>query len=189
MGAFSRQSPPFRSFKPCYLNQPRALATQLGRRLASVLKLVYRTQIGCVGKQRAQTSRARNCLSLQYLRETSYNPGLRSQLFTTLAISQVIKMPGKTYLPIHTSMPPPRSQPVKLVSVSAVEAFLADTPFASRSITELTGGHINYVYRIHLRTPFEGSKTVVLKHAQPFWKCSVVKSWEVERQVSASEYC
>jgi 5-methylthioribose kinase len=96
-------------------------------------------------------------------------------------------MPGKTYLPVHTGMPPPCSQPVNLVSVSAVEAFLADTPFASRSITELTGGKINYVYRIHLRTPFEGSKTVVLKHAQPFWKSSVVNSWEVGRQVRTGE--
>ncbi|KAF8264443.1 hypothetical protein EI94DRAFT_1805817 [Lactarius quietus] len=92
-------------------------------------------------------------------------------------------MPGKTHLPVHTSMYPPGSEPVKLVSVSAVEAFLADTPFASRSVTELTGGYINYVYRVHLRTPFEGSKTVVLKHAQPFWKTSVVNSWEVERQM------
>jgi 5-methylthioribose kinase len=96
-------------------------------------------------------------------------------------------MLGKTYLPVHYGMPPPCSQPVKLVSVSAVKAFLADTPFASRSITELTNGKVNYVYRIHLRTPFEGSKTVIFKHAQPFWKSSVVRSWEVERQVRASE--
>jgi 5-methylthioribose kinase len=96
-------------------------------------------------------------------------------------------MPGKTYLPVQSGMPSPCSQPVKLVSVSAVKAFLADTPFACRSITELTGGHINYVYRVHLQTPVEGSKTVVLKHAQPFWKSSVVKSWEVGRQVRAKE--
>jgi 5-methylthioribose kinase len=94
-------------------------------------------------------------------------------------------MPEKTYLQVHTSMPTPApcSQPVKLTSVSAVKAFLAGTPFASRSITELTGGYINYVYRIHLLKPFEGSQTVVLKHAQPFWKSSAVTSWEVERQV------
>ena len=101
----------------------------------------------------------------------------------------MIKMPGKTYLPVQSGMPPPCSQPAKLVSVSAVKAFLADTPFACRSISELTGGRINYVYRIRLRMPFEGSNTVVLKHAQPFWKSSVVKSWEVERQVRASEDC
>ena len=83
--------------------------------------------------------------------------------------------------------PAPCSQPVKLTSVSAVEAFLTDTPFASRSITELTGGYINYVYRIHLLMPFEGSQTVVLKHAQQFWRSSVVNSWEVERQVRARE--
>jgi 5-methylthioribose kinase len=70
-----------------------------------------------------------------------------------------------------------------LLSVSAVEAFLAGTPFASRSITDLTGGTVNYVYRINLLTPFDGSQTVVLKHAQPFWKSAVCNSWEVERQI------
>ena len=100
-----------------------------------------------------------------------------------LISSKVTKMPER-YLPVHPSMPAALcSQPVNLVSVSAVEEFLADTLFASRSITELTGGYINYVYRIHLLTPFEGGQTVVLKHAQPFWKSSVVKAWEVGRQV------
>jgi len=79
------------------------------------------------------------------------------------------------------------SKPVKLISVSAVETFLDGTPFASRCITDLTGGYINYVYRIHLLTPFEGSQTVVLKHAQPFWKSVVGNSWMVERQVRAKE--
>jgi len=94
-------------------------------------------------------------------------------------------MTEKRYLPVHHSMPIPApcSQPVKLMSVSAVEAFLTDTPFASRSVTELTGGTVNYVYRIQLLTPIEGSQTVVLKHAQPFWKSAVVNSWEVERQM------
>ena len=83
--------------------------------------------------------------------------------------------------------PAPCSQPVKLTSLSAVEAFLVDTPFASRSITDLTGGYINYVYRIHLLKPFEGSQTVVIKHAQPYWRSSVADSCEVERQVRATE--
>src|ERR1700733_5594550 len=98
-------------------------------------------------------------------------------------------MTEKCYLPVHPSMPIPSpcSQPVKLMSISAVEAFLADTPFASRSVTELTGGTVNYVYRIQLLTPIEGSQTVVLKHAQPFWKSAVVNSWEVVRQVRARE--
>ncbi|KAM6492895.1 Protein kinase-like domain containing protein [Amanita muscaria] len=54
-----------------------------------------------------------------------------------------------SYLPVHNGMPtsPPCSQPVKLMSASAVEAFLAGTPF--------------YLYRIQLLTPFEGSQTVV----------------------------
>ncbi|KAI9456939.1 kinase-like domain-containing protein [Boletus coccyginus] len=81
--------------------------------------------------------------------------------------------------------PAPSSHPLKLTSVSAVEAFLAGTPFASRSIADLTGGYVNYVYRIHLLIPFDGSQTVVLKHAQPFWKIPIGQcgAWEVERQV------
>lgn len=91
----------------------------------------------------------------------------------------------KSYLPFHSGMPTPApsSQPVKLITVSAVEAFLAGTPFASQSITDLTGGNINYLYRINLLTPYDGSQTVVLKHAQPFWKSAVGNPWEVERQV------
>ena len=91
----------------------------------------------------------------------------------------------ESYLPVHSGMPTPAqsSQPVELMTVSAIEAFLAGTPFASRSITDLTGGTINYLYRINLLTPFDGSQTVVLKHAQPFWKSAVCNSWGVERQV------
>ena len=90
-----------------------------------------------------------------------------------------------SYLPVHSGMPTslPCSQPVELTSVSAVEAFLACTPFASRSVTALPGGDINYLYRIQLLTPFEGGQTVVLKHAQPFWKTSLGTAWEVERLV------
>ena len=90
-----------------------------------------------------------------------------------------------SYLPVHSDMPtsPPCSQPVELMSVPAVEAFLVGTPFASQSITVLPGGTVNYLYRIQLLTPFEGSQTVVLKHAQPFWKSSLSTAWEVERQV------
>jgi hypothetical protein len=82
--------------------------------------------------------------------------------------------------------PAPSPHPVKLTTVSAVAEFLAGTPFASQSITDLTGGTVNYLYRIHLLTPFDGRETVVFKHAQPFWKTSVETPWEVERQVSAS---
>ena len=91
-----------------------------------------------------------------------------------------------TFLPVHPGMPIPLRS-VDLMSVPGVEAFLAGTSFASRSIAVLPGGTINYLYRIHLLTPFEGSQTVVLKHAQPFWKSSVTTSWEVERQVRLRE--
>ena len=96
-------------------------------------------------------------------------------------------MPRESYLPVHSGMPTTRapfSEPFKLMSAPAVGAFLAGTPFASRSITDLTGGYVNYVYRIHLLTPFEGTQTVILKHAQPFLKSSVDSALEVGRQVN-----
>ena len=73
-------------------------------------------------------------------------------------------------------MPKPTASPnvpPSLTSVPAVEAYIANTRFAGRSVTYLTGGNINYLYRIHLLVPFEGKQTVILKHAQ-----SVVKNWE-----------
>jgi 5-methylthioribose kinase len=100
-------------------------------------------------------------------------------------------MPKESYLPVYSGMPTaqasPSSEPVELMSASAVGAFLDSTPFASLSVTDLTGGLINYVYRIHLLAPFEGNQTVVLKHAQPFWKSVVSNPWGVERQVRERE--
>lgn len=110
-----------------------------------------------------------------------------AQIYTCLPIQSTsdVRMP-RNYLPVYSGMPSPvlSAHPANLTSLSAVEEFLAGTPFASRSITDLVGGTINYVYRIHLLTPFEGSQTVVLKHAQPFWKGSTGTCWEVERQVN-----
>jgi len=93
-------------------------------------------------------------------------------------------MPGSPH-PFHGAMPPPSqsSDPVDLTTVSAVAAFLDETPFASSSITELTGGSANYAYRLHLVTPFEGAQTLVLKHAQPHVKTFTALHFALIRQV------
>jgi 5-methylthioribose kinase len=57
-----------------------------------------------------------------------------------------------------------------LTTESGVEAYLADTPFASHTIASLSGGSANYTYRIRLSTPYEGQSTLVLKHAEPHVK-------------------
>jgi hypothetical protein len=91
------------------------------------------------------------------------------------------------HFPVHMGMPTPSpsSEPLKLTSVPAVEEFLAKTPFASRLVASLTGGNVNHLYRVHLLVPFEGSQTVVLKHAQPVLKNSGDITWVLERQVRA----
>ena len=88
-------------------------------------------------------------------------------------------------LPIHSGMPAPSpsSDPAALTTIPAVEAFLAGTPFASQSITDLTGGTANYAYRIYLTTPFDGHTTVVLKHAQPYVRTWISVSLDIARQV------
>ena len=81
---------------------------------------------------------------------------------------------------------PTAASPLELTSVPAVEAYLANTPHASQSVTYLTGGTINYLYQIHLLAPIEGCQTVVLKHAQPFMNDEGI-SCEPERQVRTGE--
>ncbi|KAF9526100.1 kinase-like domain-containing protein [Crepidotus variabilis] len=91
---------------------------------------------------------------------------------------------SSNYLPVYEGMPrfEESSPPATLTSTSAVEAFLAGTPFECRSVTQFTGGNINYVYRLHLATPIGDIKTVVLKHAQPFFRVCEEVVWELDRQ-------
>ncbi|KAF5378573.1 hypothetical protein D9615_007124 [Tricholomella constricta] len=73
-----------------------------------------------------------------------------------------------------------------LTSALGVQAYLASTPFASDTVTSISGGTANFAYRIHLMTPFEGQETLVLKHAQPYVKdLSCIPFW-LDRQ--AFEY-
>lgn len=70
-----------------------------------------------------------------------------------------------------------------LTTISAVKAYLVGTPFASHTITSLSGGTGNYAYRIHLSIPYEDQQTLVLKHAQPHVKNLTTISFGLERQV------
>ncbi|KAF8079097.1 kinase-like domain-containing protein [Lyophyllum atratum] len=69
-----------------------------------------------------------------------------------------------------------------LTTVEAVGAYLADSPFASGTVTVLSGGTANFAYRIHLDTPFEGQETLVLKHAQPYVKNLASLQFWLDRQ-------
>ncbi|KAJ6548137.1 kinase-like domain-containing protein [Mycena vulgaris] len=54
-----------------------------------------------------------------------------------------------------------------LATIAGAQAWLASTPFASTSITLLSGAHSNFTYRLHLTTPYNGHSTLVMKHAKP----------------------
>ena len=71
-----------------------------------------------------------------------------------------------------------------LATSSGVLAFLADTPFSSDIAIKLTGGYGNYVFRLHLKEPFEGRQTLVLKHGKPHLPGDESFKFSVERQVN-----
>lgn len=70
-----------------------------------------------------------------------------------------------------------------LATVEGVSAFLHDKHFDGHTITPLTGGFGNFVYRIHLREQYLGRKTVVLKHAKPYLPGARDFAFPLERQV------
>jgi len=50
-----------------------------------------------------------------------------------------------------------------------VQECLKDSPYACASLTRLSGGTANFVYRGTLVTPLEdGSKTIVIKHTESY---------------------
>ena len=70
-----------------------------------------------------------------------------------------------------------------LATEEGVRAYLAKTPFAIADIDPLSGGSANYVFRLHLLTPYRGHETLVFKHAKPYVKDSQEIAFTVERQV------
>jgi 5-methylthioribose kinase len=55
-----------------------------------------------------------------------------------------------------------------LATIAGVQRYLANTHFASDTISVLSGGFANFAYRIHLNDPFEGKGTFILKYAAPY---------------------
>ncbi|KAG5652930.1 hypothetical protein H0H81_003073 [Sphagnurus paluster] len=72
--------------------------------------------------------------------------------------------------------------PSELTTTEGVQAYIANTPFASHTVTSLSGGTGNFAYRIHLSAPFEGQETLVLKHAEPYIKNLVSFAFSLKRQ-------
>ncbi|GBE77663.1 predicted protein [Sparassis crispa] len=70
-----------------------------------------------------------------------------------------------------------------LATVEGVLVYLLDTPFASDAVTPLTGGFGNYAFRVHLRTPYDGRRTVVLKHAKAYVPGLRTLALSLDRQI------
>jgi len=70
-----------------------------------------------------------------------------------------------------------------LATEEGVRKYLAKTPFESATITPLSGGSANYVFRLHLLASYRGNKTLVFKHAKPYVKDIHAVAFNLERQV------
>src|ERR1700691_2071448 len=71
-----------------------------------------------------------------------------------------------------------------LSTIAGVLQYLAQTPFASDDVQPLSGGFSNFVYRIHLRTPYNDVSNLVLKYAAPYVAAIAQMPFAVERQVA-----
>src|SRR5216683_4164169 len=57
---------------------------------------------------------------------------------------------------------------IDLTTPEGVLAYLAPTPYASARAEPLSGGTANFIFRLHLITPYQGRPTLILKHARPY---------------------
>ncbi|KAJ7744066.1 kinase-like domain-containing protein [Mycena maculata] len=70
-----------------------------------------------------------------------------------------------------------------LSTIAGAQAYLSSTPFASTSLTLLSGIHSNFTYRLYLVTPYKGQSTLVMKHAKPHIVLSATEIlYAMERQ-------
>ena len=66
--------------------------------------------------------------------------------------------------------------------------YLSKTPFASTEVVSLSGGTANYVYRLYLKSPYEGRDSLVMKHGRPYVKNYSSLAFATERQVSSFSF-
>lgn len=67
-----------------------------------------------------------------------------------------------------------------------VRRYLSETPFASSQRESLSGGNINYVFRLYLRNPYDGKRTLIMKHGKGWPSGHETYSFSVERMVVLS---
>ena len=64
-----------------------------------------------------------------------------------------------------------------------VAQYLSATSWAAKSITPLSGGHLNFAFRIELVEPHQGQERVVLKHGKSYTPLLGDFPFSEERQV------
>lgn len=67
--------------------------------------------------------------------------------------------------------------------------YLSETPFASSQAEPLCGGTINYVFRLYLRIPYGGMRTLIMKHGKGWPSGHETYSFSVERQAGRRSSC
>ncbi|KAJ8084631.1 hypothetical protein PM082_003405 [Marasmius tenuissimus] len=55
-----------------------------------------------------------------------------------------------------------------LSKVPDLEAYLEGTPFAADKIDALSGGNVNFTFRLKLKTPYDGRSTLIVKHGKAY---------------------
>jgi len=76
------------------------------------------------------------------------------------------------------------SSSLDLSRVDDLAAYLEATPdFACQQLTPLTGGTGNYTFRLHLKRPYKGRSTLVVKHAKPYVPGNRNIAFALDRQV------
>jgi 5-methylthioribose kinase len=78
------------------------------------------------------------------------------------------------------------SNGLDLSSERDVLTYLENTPYNSTDVIPLSGGTVNYVFRLKLVAPYLGRETLVLKHAKPYVKDCHMIQLGLDRQVSGA---
>lgn len=80
------------------------------------------------------------------------------------------------------------AQIIDLATEEGVRAYLATTEWAGAEINSLSGGFTNFLYRLHLETPYKGHSTLILKHGKPYPKGYKALEFTLDRQVCITLY-
>lgn len=76
------------------------------------------------------------------------------------------------------------AEELELSRSTDVLRYLAGTPFACSRVESLSNAVVNFVYRLHLQTPYDGRDTLIMKHGKGWFSASTSVITSIERQVT-----